>query len=492
MSPQTAQSHDTSLQADDARHLLRRLTFASTPDAERLITGKSVDAAFTVLVASTRQADTPAPPPFATRPWTNTALRTPGMTSQQYQALRLMQSEQSLREVEELRRWWLREMIVGTAPLRENLVLFMQGTLGSSSFGDAPQAIHDANASMRSAALDKIPVLLEQLVAEPQMILQLGIDEYRPDKDGKLFDRPARLVLDNWTVGTGEYTERDVAELSRAMTGWMLRPPKGQPEVPVDTETFRSARRTGLEPNFEREYFDDKDKTILGKTGNFDSRSAIRYLSRLPATARRYSRLLIAYFGVADPDRELEARVTQTYRSTDGSMEAMLRDIVLSKQFWSQESRWALIKSPVHLVVGACRQLQIGQPPMRAVSTWLLATGQQLFDTPNFGDAGWAGQEAWVTPPDRLLVRYELAQVLGGHVPALGVRPSSATGSGESAGQPGSAWSALSVADVLARLDPAPGIDRSVIERNASNAKSDEKAAHAVQRILSTLEYQMA
>ena len=169
VSLQTAQSRDT-LAPDDARHLLRRLTFASTPDAERAITGARVDAAFSALIAQTRQAGKPAPPPFAIRPWTNTALRTPGMTSQQYQALRLVQSEQSLREVEELRRWWLREMIVDSAPLRENLVLFMQGMLGSSSFGDAPQALHSANALMRSAALDKIPVLLEALVADPQMI----------------------------------------------------------------------------------------------------------------------------------------------------------------------------------------------------------------------------------------------------------------------------------------------------------------------------------
>ena len=176
-------------------------------------------------------------------------------------------------------------------------------------------------------------------------------------------------MLNNWTVGAGEYTERDVADLSRALTGWILLPPKGQdPRTPVDPEAFRSARRTGLVPNFDREHFEDGPKTILGRTENFDSRSAIRFLARHPATARRYSRLLIAYLGVEDSDRRLETRLAETYRATDGSIEALLRDIVRSEQFWAAESRWALIKSPVHLVVGACRQLGITDPPLEEVS----------------------------------------------------------------------------------------------------------------------------
>ena len=118
-------------------------------------------------------------------------------------------------------------MIAGPAPLRENLALFFQGTIGSSTFGDAPQALHGVNALLRRSALGTIPALLEQLVVDPAMILQLGIDEYRRDKEGNLFDRPARLLLNNWTVGAGAYAESDVAALSRALTGWILLPPKG-------------------------------------------------------------------------------------------------------------------------------------------------------------------------------------------------------------------------------------------------------------------------
>ena len=173
------------------RHLLRRLTFAATPETERALTGKRVDDAFDTLVSTTKKAAAPTPPAFATKPWKNTALRTPGMTSQEYQTLRIATAEASQRDIEQLRQWWLREMVAGPAPLRENLALFVQGTIGSSSFGDAPQVLHGVNALMRRSVLGTIPDLLEQLIVDPAMILQLGIDEYRRDKDNKLFDRPA-------------------------------------------------------------------------------------------------------------------------------------------------------------------------------------------------------------------------------------------------------------------------------------------------------------
>jgi uncharacterized protein (DUF1800 family) len=300
-------------------------------------------------------------------------------------------------------------------------------------------------------------------------------------------------VLDNWTVGPGEYAAADTINVTRALTGWLLvAPPGREPKIPADPEAFRSARRTGLVPTFERARFEDGPKTILGRTENFDARAAIRFLARHPATARRFSRRLIQYFGVEDPGGQLENQLVETYRTTDGSVEALLRDIVLSEQFWSGESRWALIKGPIHLAVGACRQLGIADPPLAEVSRWLAATGQKLFDTPNFGDGGWTGQEAWVTPPDRLAVRYQLGPVLGGRLPQLGVAAQAAVHTASMRPVVGPSLARASVKTLLARLDPAPGVDVSEIERRVSRVGADESAAEAVRSILSTLQYQMA
>jgi len=65
----------------------------------------------------------PLAPEVVRQPWTNTALRLPSMTDEQYDALRAAQVQSKLRDVKLIRQWWLTEMVQGDAPLRENLVL---------------------------------------------------------------------------------------------------------------------------------------------------------------------------------------------------------------------------------------------------------------------------------------------------------------------------------------------------------------------------------
>lgn len=94
-------------------------------------------------------------------------------------------------------------------------------------------------------------------------------------------------------------------------------------------------------PAFRPTEFDAGPKTILGRTRPFDARSAVRWLASHEATARRFGRLLMACLGVENHDAALETRLLATYRTTGGSIEALLREIVRSDAFWSESSRWA-------------------------------------------------------------------------------------------------------------------------------------------------------
>lgn len=482
-------------QAEHARHLLRRLAFTATPENEAALAKMDAGAAVSALVSAARNAPEPAPPMSVRQPWTNTALRVAGMTSKEYQNKRDAQSAGNQRDIEELRLWWLREIVTGPAPLRENMVVFFQSTLGSSTgSADMPQAVHGSNALIRRHALGSIPALLEALVTDPAMMLQIGMDEHIPSKtDNKLSERPAKLMFDRWTVGENAYQQADVLNLTRALTGWLLVAPQGmEPKAAVDPEAFRSARRTGLVPTFVKASFDDSQKTVLGKTENFDARSAMRFLARHPATARRYSRRLIEYFGVVDPDRQLETRLVETYASTDGSIEALLQTMATSDPFWSDESRWAQIKSPVHLVAGAVRQLGMTNPPLNEMNRWLVAAGQKLFDTPNFGDGGWPGQQAWLTPPDHLAVRYQLGLVLAGRMPRLGIGGPGGTELPAGRINVNPSLANASVGALIARLDPAPGIDTKAIESQTARVTGDARASESVRHILAAPEYQLA
>ena len=226
-------------------------------------------------------------------------------------------------------------------------------------------------------------------------------------------------------------------------------------------------------------------------------------MARHPDTARRYSRLLMRYLGVEDADGRLERQLSRTYRDTGGSLVALVREIAGSDAFWSPASRWALVKSPIQLAVGACRQLEVSRPPLGALGAWLAAAGQTLFQTPGFGDASWPGQDAWIAPPERLAVRYQLGSVLTTGVPPdLGIVESGATDAVGAAVDVGERYRRADPAVLLDRLDPAPGVDLAALAAPsidpAALAGSDPeadavaRAREAIRRIVATPEYQLA
>jgi uncharacterized protein (DUF1800 family) len=477
------------MEVGDLRHLLRRLTFASTGRDERAFRDRTPGAVVAALFAGARTAAPPATPPFVRGTWTNSALRLAGMTAAQYDVLRAGQLTSARRDIELLRQWWLGEMIGGPSPLRENLVLFFQGVFGSSTSAvDIPHAVYGCNALVRQTCLGTIPALLERLVLDPAMIIQIGMDGHGRER---VSDRPAKLILDHWTVGPGEYSDADVEHLSRALTGWTLAAPGGKGPPPVlDPQAAADARRTGLVPRFDPRQFDGGPKTILGSTRAFDARSAMALLARHPATARRFSRHLIRYLGIEDGGGRLENALVDDYASSDGSIEALVDRAVTSPEFLSTASRWALVKSPVQLAVGACRQLEIAAPPLAEISRWLAAAGQTLFDTPNSGEGGWPGDTAWITPPDRLVIRYQLPIVLGGQVPALGIGPERRSQPPPIAVRVARSVQTASARALIERLDPAPGLDRSAIERAVS--RGAERHLDVIRRVMMTPEYQLA
>ncbi len=482
------------LTAAERRHLLRRLAFAATPELERTLEGLSADEALEVLLRAARDTPYPERPEAARGIWGNPALRFEGVSDEDFETIVDRQAQDVRAAIEDVRHWWLAELLTSPAPLRENLVLFLHGVFGSSTGSvDAPHALHGRNALLRRRCLGTVPDLLASLVVDPAMMMQVGMDDHRRLR---VSDRPAKLILDHWSVGEGAYEPRDIEELSRALTGWLLVAPDGrEPARPIDPRAPRAARRTGLVPTFRPEEFDAGPKTILGRTSSFGARSAVRWLGSHEATARRFVRLLIAHLGIEDPDAALEARLAASYRATGGSIEALLREVVRSDAFWSGSSRWALIKSPVHLAAGACRQLGIVSPPIVELDRWLRASGQTLFDTPDNGEGGWPGQEAWVEPPARLTVRYHLAAALAGRMPPLGLEradPSIEEAAGTSTAPVETTLGEASAAALLERLDPAPGLDAEALEREVPGLGSPEGRSAFIRRVMMSPQYQLA
>ncbi|MEQ1945985.1 MAG: DUF1800 family protein [Bryobacteraceae bacterium] len=477
--------------SSDRRHLLRRLTFGTLPADEAALGGKPVAAAFQSLWDAAKKAAPPKTPAPAQGTWTNKALRFTDTSSAEIVAKRAEVTASNARDAETIRQWWLQEMISGPSPLRENLVLFFHSVFGGSGRTiDGPHALYGYNALLRRACFGTIPAMLDAMILDPGMIMQESYDETKSEKPSEF---SAGRILDNWTVGVGNYTPSDAMSLARAITGWVLEAPKGQePTKPLDPLAFRSNRRTGLVPVFHPEFFDSGLKTILGTTRGFGARDAIQFLALHDATARRFSKLLIRYFGVEDAAHRLESELAATYRATQGSIEALVRTLVLSDEFWSQGSRWKLVKSPVHLAVGACRQLELSTPPVAAISAWLAPAGQKILEAPNFGGDGWPGQEAWLAPTERLAARYQLGAALFGGTTPWGLLPLAVSAQAGTPGRLPNTVQEAPISALVSRLDPAPGMDASVLERSLSAIPAEKRAQQAVIKILAMPEYQVA
>lgn len=399
---------------DDASraHLLRRFCFEETPEQLRSLRGLDGEAAMARIWKAEQGAPEPTFPAFLAPHWRNAALAYQDLSVDERNRRREAQLREAESHISRLRESWITRLASGTYPLRENLLLFLHGLFGSASAEvEVPQALHQRNVLMWRFSMGTYPDLLESLIVDPAMMIQTGMEGHSFDR---VSDRPAKLVLEHWTTGPDGYRDPDVEELSRALTGWSLGSGTEDPaSQALDPMAARAARRTGILARFDAEAFDGEPKTLLGTTANFDARSAVRHLALHPATAQHFSAQLLRHLGVHDPGRRLQGRLAQIYLQSRGALRPLLAAIATSAEFFSEDSRYALIKSPAHLFAGACRQLRPRAVVAGAADAWMISCGQKLFDTPNNGEGGWPGQESWLSPPDRLARRYGLARVLG-------------------------------------------------------------------------------
>jgi uncharacterized protein (DUF1800 family) len=154
-----------------------------------------------------------------------------------------------------------------------------------------------------------------------------------------------RELMELHTLGVdGGYTQRDVTELARVLTGW-------------------SIERRGGEPGgflFRPLLHDVREKTVLGirfpAGGSLEEgERAIRILAHHPATARHIATQLCQRLVADDPPQELVARVAQRFLATDGDLRETVKAIVESREFFDPKFYRAKVKSPFEYAVSAVR-----------------------------------------------------------------------------------------------------------------------------------------
>jgi uncharacterized protein (DUF1800 family) len=374
----------TGMGADDARHLLTRTGFGASPTEIARFSAMSRSDGVETLLREVRKAPLTRPPAWA---MDMGPLRPPDL-GQASEAEKMAYRQQAQRQGLELRGWWVQEMIATPSPLTERMTLFWHNHFVSSQQKVRfPRMLYEQNATFRANALGNFGTLLHAAAREPAMVIYLDSAQNRKGTPNENF---AREVMELFTLGEGNYTERDVKEAARAFTGYS-----------IDRESGRFMLRPRLH--------DDDVKTVFGKTGNFDGDQVLDLLLARPETSRFIVSKLWREFVSPEPNAPAVDKIARDFRSTNYDLKIALRELLMSDDFWSQENRGTLVKSPVELVVGTLRTLEIA--PDDALPFALAAAGmsQNLFAPPNV--KGWPGGETWINSTTLLARKQFLSRV---------------------------------------------------------------------------------
>ncbi len=288
----------------------------------------------------------------------------------------------------DLRGWWIRRMATTSRPLQEKLTLFWHG-----HFATSVQKVRDPyfmwlqNDTFRTNALGNWQTMLEDVTKDPAMLFWLDQAQSNRRKPNENY---AREVMELFALGEGNYTERDILEAARGLTG-----------LTID--------RAKQEPVYREFIHDPETKTLLGKTGRHNPQDVIEIIANHPKSAPFIVTKLWSFFANENANPKVIDALTVEFRKAGGNFRSLLRILFRSEEFYAKDNLRTQIKSPVQWLIGSARMLEIGIPPGEVSSRMLASLGQNLFAPPNV--KGWDGGTAWIST-NTLMNRYNLAGFL--------------------------------------------------------------------------------
>ena len=226
---------------------------------------------------------------------------------------------------------------------------------GRPTLRPAPRPLNARQAARRAAAVQ------QRIAQNPQ--LQQAAQRRRG-----LNENYARELMELHTLGVdGGYTQQDVIDVARALTGWTI---------------ARGAQGGGFA--FRGEVHDASAKTILGtsfpaNTGIEEGEAVLDLLASHPSTAKFIATKLARRFVSDTPPAALVERASATFRRTHGDIREVVRTIVTSPEFFASASYRAKVKSPFELVVSTMRAMHASPDATPRTSQLVSRLGQPLF-----------------------------------------------------------------------------------------------------------------
>jgi uncharacterized protein (DUF1800 family) len=316
------------------------------------------------------------------------------------------------------------------------------------------------NETLRRHAAGNFRTFVQQISRDPAMLDYLNNQQNRRGSPNENY---ARELMELFTLGIGNYTEQDIKEAARAFTGW---------------------GHDGEQYTFRRNFHDPGEKTFFGRRGPFGGDDIIDIILEHRAAPGYLAGKLWSFFAYEDPEPVIVREMGELLRRNKWDLRPALRAMFLSRAFYSDRAIGTQIKSPVQLVVGTVRLLDVPMPEATRLQRPLEQMGQVPFYPPNV--KGWPSGRAWINT-STLLARYNTCLWLAGGAQDRRPRRGGAI-------QVQADGSPQRIVDTwVARLIQRP-IDedrRQILIDGLGRRPSDESVRQMIQLIVSMPEYQL-
>lgn len=370
----------------EARHLVTRTGLGAEWKHIKNIEGRSREKAIDIVLHP-KTSHLPSPPKMTS--W-NVRMN---MYKSKDPKHKMKMHRMCTREGGNLKRWWISQMLKTDSPFIEKMTLFWHGHFASSlDKVEQPSLLYKQHTTLRRHALGNFGSMLKAIAKDPAMSVYLDGQLNKKKNPNENF---ARELLELFTLGHGHYKEADIQNIARAFTGW-------------GTNRYQETYA------FNKADHDQTPKYVLGKKVN-NGDDVIRVLLERPETAitiaNKFWSLLI---NDSAPVEAVTHAWAKEFRKSRYDIKTLLKAVMTSDAFWSDDNKGRLTKSPVDLVIGSLRAL----PPKKAnlfskenVEGILTRLGQNLFDPPNV--KGWKSGYAWIDA-ETIMVRSSMVNKLTG------------------------------------------------------------------------------
>ena len=411
--------------------------------------------------------------------------------------------QSELRQLDGAAAYWMYQMVTTKAPLEEKIALFWHGLFatGYSKLNQARTLLNQVDMFKRNG-LGDFRTLLVELSRDPAMIIW---PDNNDNHKGAINENFGRELLELFSMGIGNYTEDDIKECSRAFTGWTLGN-AGYMAVRAGKDSIWPYGRIAWHFDYRDWDHDEEEKTFLGEKGRFNGEDIIEIICRQDSTARFVSTRLFQFFTADEVDEGGERVIEQmiaAFFESGYEIRAVLRTLFNSDYFKSEEARFARVKGPVELVVGAIRTAGSYQTPtlgVQGTANQAFFMGQGLLQPPTV--EGWHEGVEWIDSGS-LVERVNFAAKEVSNLENPGVRAIIDRLAAEDGGELTPEQLVDRCVDLLGPIEVSDSTRSALIEfasregnvdlnGHEPGGESEQRVANVLRLVASTKEYQLA